>query len=608
MLRINLLVFFTSSLTLLLSTSCQSQALSPLSDLFATERGKSIMSSYNCDTLKEKMNDKNFPLKGLAAVRAATRCEGVTFNPDQLSTLEKKLYSTEIANIGTSTSNKAESSTPELSTKELAAQIEKETSATEKFNLYKQWRAKLKRGNDRQAYVNATRKMYRWTLSHLKADTTNAEAQAFYYEAAQLLTRTYWNEDDTQKALRAIRESRAQIANSTFAELYYLKGRILEELNKTTEALKQYELALKDLEKYKPKSVSFNTDRIMWLKSWILYKDKKYEEAEKAFATLNETTTDLSERSRAQFYQARCLKFLGKSKEARRILESIIESDFFGYYGLVSYHELGKKLPPINEIKSPLKIEYDRKLRFLSQKDRDIFIKLIDFREYGLAEKAVLLMPKNKSEEISMSIFMAKETELYLAFFRAYSKLDNDEKIDVFVNFPDLVFPTPYKRQVDKMSSKTKIPSSLIYSIMKQESAFNEKARSAADAMGLMQVIPKLARQLSKKFDVPYRSPQDLYNPEINIQLGSFELMEQVKKQNGQLTFVAAAYNAGPGALSNWLKNRKRDDILEFIEEIPYDETKTYVKLIARNKLFYERISNRDESHEFPADFLNYNN
>ena len=49
---------------------------------------------------------------------------------------------------------------------------------------------------------------------------------------------------------------------------------------------------------------------------------------------------------------------------------------------------------------------------------------------------------------------------------------------------------------------------------------------------------------------------------------------------------------------------RKRDDVLEFIEEIPYDETRTYVKLIARNKLFYERVSDRDSDHDFPQEFL----
>ena len=80
--------------------------------------------------------------------------------------------------------------------------------------------------------------------------------------------------------------------------------------------------------------------------------------------------------------------------------------------------------------------------------------------------------------------------------------------------------------------------------------------------------------------------------------------MEQVRKQSGQLTYVAAAYNAGPNALAGWLKTRKRPDIIEFIEEIPYDETRTYVKIIARNKLFYDRISKRDEEHSFPIEFL----
>ena len=154
------------------------------------------------------------------------------------------------------------------------------------------------------------------------------------------------------------------------------------------------------------------------------------------------------------------------------------------------------------------------------------------------------------------------------------------------------------------MAEKTSIPESLIYSIIKQESAFNEKTRSPADALGLMQMIPRLAKQLSKKFDVVYKDPDDLFAPEINIQLGSFELMEQIKKQSGQLTFVAAAYNAGPSALNGWLKSRIGSDILEFIEEIPYEETRTYVKLIARNKLFYDRISKRDDEHFFPSDFL----
>jgi soluble lytic murein transglycosylase len=249
-------------------------------------------------------------------------------------------------------------------------------------------------------------------------------------------------------------------------------------------------------------------------------------------------------------------------------------------------------------------VKFDLKLETIPQKD--IFADLVKFREFALAERATgLISAGNKHDEVNLALYLAQKAKIYMPLFRSFARLNNDEKQDVFINYPELVFPRPYKDQVNEMAEKTKLPPSLIYSIMKQESGFNERARSAADAMGLMQVIPGLAKQLSRKFEVPYKKSEDLYDPEINIQIGSYELMEQVRKQNGKLAYVAAAYNAGPNALSRWLTNRNREDILEFIEEIPYDETRTYIKLIARNKAFYERISNRDTDQEFPPDFLN---
>ena len=66
------------------------------------------------------------------------------------------------------------------------------------------------------------------------------------------------------------------------------------------------------------------------------------------------------------------------------------------------------------------------------------------------------------------------------------------------------------------------------------------------------------------------------------------------------MAFVAAAYNAGPNALARWLTEHKTDDIFEFIENIPYDETKSYVKIIARNQVFYERLKDRTAEFSFP--------
>ena len=590
-----------------ISTACKSQSLLPFSDISDIEKDSSVLSSFPCSELIEKATDKTFALRNLAALRALARCKDFTFDLAQLTDFERKLYSQEILNVDTAKIDNKFSA--DLTVDEIKRKIKKENVATNKFKLYKLLRSKQRRNVNRNDYVKTSIAMYKWALQNYKKNRKDPKkdnpAPTILLEAAQIAVKTNWTEDSARNAIKIANEVIALIKDRSIAELLFLKGRILEESKDSLAAVEQYDLVIEDVNKYNPKFLSFSMDRILWVKGWILYKEKNYLESEKAFANLAAVTTDLSEKSKALFYQARSLKYLEQPSLADVIFESITQNDFFGYYGLVSYRELGKKFPAIKDIKRTNVLKYDVELKFLPEVEREVFTSLIKYREFNLTEKAIGLIAKTKEDEVNLCLNLAKNNKIYMSLFKVFGKLDNTEKMDVFLAYPELLFPQPYQDQVNEMATKTKIPSSLIYSIMKQESAFNEKARSPADAIGLMQVVPKLARQLSKKFEVPYKTTHDLFDPLINIQLGSFELMEQIKKQNGQLTYVAAAYNAGPGALSGWLKKRNRTDILEFIEEIPYDETRTYVKLIARNKLFYERISNRDTEHDFPLNFLN---
>jgi soluble lytic murein transglycosylase len=588
----------------MLSTSCRSQSLLPFSDLYEIQKSKSVLSTYTCDDLIEKANDKDFSLKNLAALRALARCKDFKFDMSSLSDFEKKLYANEIESFSSAGSDNK--STADLSISGLKKLIKKEKNESEKYSLYKQLRARLKKTSDRKDYFSTTTQMLKWAQQNFKKNKKSSDAANILYEAAQIQARTFWTDDDGATAGKTIDAVvKALSPKYSVAELYFLKARIAEENKNYSDAVINYDLAESDAEKFQPKNLSFSMDRVMWLKAWILYKQKDFAKAELALKTLAETTTDLSEKSRAQFYMARAIKNLGREIEAKAIFENIIQTDYFGYYGLVSYRELGKKFPAIASLKPANVVKFDLKLELLSAPQKDIYTKLIEFREYALAERAVSLIATSKTDELNMSLYLAQKAKIYMPLFRSFARLGNDEKLDVFLSYPELVFPQPYKDQVNEMAAKTNLPASLIYSIMKQESAFNEKARSGADAIGLMQVVPGLAKQLSRKFEVPFKKSEDLYDPSINIQIGSYELMEQVKRQNGQLSYVAAAYNAGPNVLSSWIKNRKREDVLEFIEEIPYDETRTYIKLIARNKAFYERISNRDSDQDFPADFLN---
>jgi soluble lytic murein transglycosylase len=585
-------------LLLILINSCQSQSVvNPL----LVQDPPTLFAEMTCEQLIEKSNDAGFALKGLAGLKAHKNCKNYRFDFQKLSELEKKIYSEEIDELDP----KKPASPSSLSVYELQSNLKKAISSEDRFKAYKQLRSKQKSQGQRNDFLKTTADLFNWAKADWKKNKKKDDSIARFYEATILFARTYWTEEKLSQAEKILNETLRLLKGSTsVAEIYFLKGRMADEKSLFEDVLTQYDLALEDMKQYRPKNLSFSVDRLLWLKSWVLYKNKKYELAQKSFAELWASTPENSEKSKALFYQARCFNQLDKKDEAKKLLETITKDDFFSFYGLVAYNELGIKFPALSQLKLQKKFAFDLELNFLAEPERKLFKELIHYKEVEIAERSVAYLAKSNEKQVNLGLYLADKAKRFLPLFASFSKLDNADKTEVLLTYSDLLFPQPHLENVKTMSEKTQIPVSLIYSIMKQESAFNEKTRSHADAMGLMQLIPRLAKQLSKKFDTRYSKPDDLFNPEINIQLGTYELMEQVRKQSGQLTFVAAAYNAGPNALSNWLKTKKHTDIVEFIEEIPYDETRTYVKIIARNKLFYERISKRDEEHSFPIEFL----
>jgi soluble lytic murein transglycosylase len=156
---------------------------------------------------------------------------------------------------------------------------------------------------------------------------------------------------------------------------------------------------------------------------------------------------------------------------------------------------------------------------------------------------------------------------------------------------PELLFPRNYRELIVKSAEQEGILPEFPFSIIRQESAFNPRARSPVDAFGLMQLLPSLAKNLSKGTTIPYHEAEDLYDPEINVPLGTKELRNLLKKYDNQYILAVSAYNASDGAIRGWLKTRYRPDAVEFIEEVPYDETRTYIKLVLRNFVFYKRLS-----------------
>jgi len=152
-------------------------------------------------------------------------------------------------------------------------------------------------------------------------------------------------------------------------------------------------------------------------------------------------------------------------------------------------------------------------------------------------------------------------------------------------------FPIAFGKTVMKASRQTGLKPSSIWSIIRQESAFNQHAVSYVGAKGLMQLMPKTARNIARKLGMGKGTPR-LFSPAINIRLGSTYLAAQ-KTRFGNLALASAAYNAGPHRVSRWLKRTPFDAPEAWVEAIPFSETRRYVQQVMAFVTVYEWRQNK---------------
>ena len=138
----------------------------------------------------------------------------------------------------------------------------------------------------------------------------------------------------------------------------------------------------------------------------------------------------------------------------------------------------------------------------------------------------------------------------------------------------------------------------VVYSIARQESAFNARVVSSAHALGLMQVTPDAGRFVAKKFNVTFDKRRLLDDPVYNTQIGTAELGDVIAQFGGSYILAFAAYNAGPHRVREWIEQygdprSPKVDPIDWIERIPFAETRNYVQRVIENMQIYRaRIGN----------------
>ena len=243
------------------------------------------------------------------------------------------------------------------------------------------------------------------------------------------------------------------------------------------------------------------------------------------------------------------------------------------YYAYRSYLALKKSNAALLNAKISIKpVEYPYEFK----SNKDVLAKLVKLKDYDIIEliteddfvKSWIYYQKG---DLSHSMLLAR---------------DAMEKINPRPNREDLrwrlVYPINYFDLIKQYSLNNNAV--LMLALVREESYFNPNATSFAGAKGLMQLMPATANEVSSGLDV------DLYNPEMNIKLGNMYYSQIRSALNDLDVSAVAAYNGGIGSIARWKTNIIYNDTDEFVEQIPYYETKNYVKKVFRTYWNYLRI------------------
>ena len=278
-----------------------------------------------------------------------------------------------------------------------------------------------------------------------------------------------------------------------------------------------------------------------------------------------------------------------KNDDARKILIDLQQAAPLTYYGLLAALAVGTDIESVINSDPPVATDFDNYLhrqeifrlrraeKLIAQKAPELAaIELKEFRARDALSSGFLVY-------LAMLHF---EAQSYSTAFPILNELISRGARDVYTSYMvKSIFPLQNWTWIKKFSQDTELDPLLVVSLMKQESAFDSNAISSTGALGLMQLMPATAADA-----MPNQPRAEFVKAEMNIRTGTKYLSRMLMRFNGNFVLALAAYNAGPGAVDRWVKAAPKDqNMLEFIESIPYKETRDYVSSIMRNYYWYFR-------------------
>jgi soluble lytic murein transglycosylase len=414
-----------------------------------------------------------------------------------------------------------------------------------------------------------------------RATSKIAEAQILYAAA------TYrWNADDADAArdgfVGAI--TRAP-ASGEAQQSHYSLGRIAESQGRYAGAASEYGAASLG-------PIAEVTRESLWRTGWAAYLATDYATAGVRFSeTAERALADGTAREQALYWQARSEERAGDRAGADQVYRALVTEFPDGFYALMVEQRLGLTAPP----PQPLEINAAETSQY-----PELFVTLDRARileSAGLHDFAAQEL-KNARSTTDTGAARALLPELVRMgapeqALRTALSLYRSGALQEAELYPYL-YPHAFAPIVESEARSRRLDPFLVYSLIRQESAFDRHAVSPAAAYGLMQLLVPTARRMAASEPALARvGPEDLFRPEVNIRLGTAYLATLAGRFENNPVLMLAGYNAGEQAAERWrtkLSGLERD---EFIEQISYRETRDYVKKVLRNYRNYRRLYDR---------------
>lgn len=349
------------------------------------------------------------------------------------------------------------------------------------------------------------------------------------------------------------------------ARLYQINGN-------TDKAVKIYDVLIRTYPKSK-----FAEDGA-WYLGWIYYRKAMYREALGTFSAFTDSSSTFNA-SNARYWKARTLEKQGKTAEAQAEYTALAALTTPTYHSYLAQRKTGKR--PNYQNMNPESITLNSTAN--SRKEKTMLLIRL-----GMLDEARLETEKMQEE--------ANTQEEFVLVSLLYSKVDdyyNSIKVAQGIGLPQantLSFPRGYKDIVKAYAGKYGVDELLVYSIMREESRFQKDVVSPADAVGLMQLIPPTARSVARQIGISGFTVEMLTIPRVNIEMGIFYFKQVLDEFNGDVELALASYNAGPHRAADWKVRFYGLEKDEFIEEVPFRETRNYIRRILRSYGAYKAI------------------